>query len=214
MQMYFDEQVPKTEEELSTKATILAHKPKFALLPRRGDVQEHVALSADAIVMPGADRPGGIRRVQGEDYEERQVTRIMAERRKQRKAGGRDVTAAEEELKGNEFYDGGKWWVVLDVGWMDKEGKSGKCVEAVVAWYYAKGCGVAEEAMYLIDGKVDDSSDASVLSFSLIPEVMGWVARSAEKTPAQIDAQIDYLSWSVARLKERYLSPFARALRS
>ena len=127
-----------------------------------------------------------------------------------RKDGGRDPTTSEEALKGKEFYDEGAQWKVLDVCWMDQDGSGNKVAE-VIGYYYRKDCGVEEADMYdEVTGLPDDKSDASVLQFSLIPEIEGWVARSVEYTPEQIDQRKsrtegeDLSGLTVAQLKAKF----------
>jgi hypothetical protein len=63
-------------------------------------------------------------------------------------------------------------------------------VKEVIGYYayYRKDCGVEEADMYdEATGLPDDKSHVSVLQLSLIPEIEGWVARSVEYTPEQID---------------------------
>jgi hypothetical protein len=188
---YFEENVPKNVGEYSG----IPHKPKFEPLPpfKTSAASSEETLSEDAIVMPGEDLSGSIQRMVGPHNSVSNVNRVLAERRKMRADGGRDPTPEEKQVKGKKFYDDQQWFTVLHVGWMDADG-GGNSVKDVVGWYYESDCGVAEAEMYNKAGDEvglpDDKSDDSVLSFSLVPEIEGWIARSTRFTPEQIDQQI------------------------
>jgi hypothetical protein len=86
-------------------------------------------------------------------------------------------------------------------------------VKEVIGYYayYRKDCGVEEADMYdEATGLPDDKSHVSVLQLSLIPEIEGWVARSVEYTPEQIDQRKnrtegeDLSGLTVAQLKVKF----------
>ena len=120
MSKWFETEVPNTVGDF----TGLPHKPVYQRLPayKKEALTSADALPADAIMLPGTDRAGGIERVVSPHNDPKSVERALAERRRMRKDGGRDPTASEEALKGKEFHDEGAQWKVLDVCWMDQDG--------------------------------------------------------------------------------------------
>ena len=210
---YFEENVPRDMADFSG----LPHKPVFGRLPpfQTSSAAEKEGLSEDAIVMPGEDRPGGIQRVVGPHHSQSSVDKVLRERRKMRVDGGRDPTAEEDRIKGKQFYDDGQMYTVLDVLWMSED-TDGNAVKDMVGWYYESNCGVEEAEMYIKEGEgkslPDGESDNSVLVFSLVPEIEGWIARSTAFTPEQIDQQTndaqeaDLGSLRVADLKRKFVA--------